>query len=155
LELSDSTKVQLYVMVKDVLIEVRDSSILVDFIVIDMDPRQKTSIILGKPFLKSVNASINKKHRIIKIKVDGRHKRFIFRPKDPAYQQFQFEHVGALPREPEQLKQPSNLKNKGQKKIDRSSKKKPDVANYSTSKFSWHVKNATPTALKSPITQAN
>jgi hypothetical protein len=48
LELADSTDVQPYGMVKDVLIEVQDSSILVDFIVIDMDPRQKTSIILGK-----------------------------------------------------------------------------------------------------------
>jgi hypothetical protein len=53
-----------------VLIEVRDSSILVDFIVIDMDPQQKMSIILGKPFLKSVNAIMNKKCGIVKIKVD-------------------------------------------------------------------------------------
>jgi hypothetical protein len=37
LELADSTKVQPYGMVKDVLIEVQDSSVLVDFIVIDMD----------------------------------------------------------------------------------------------------------------------
>jgi hypothetical protein len=58
-------------MVEDVLIEVRDSSILEDFIVINEDPRQKTLIIRGKPFLKSVNASINKKCEIIKIKVDG------------------------------------------------------------------------------------
>jgi hypothetical protein len=71
LELADSTKVPPYGMVKDVLIGVRDSSILVDFIVIDMDPRQKTSIILGEPFLKLVNVSINKKHGIIEIKVDG------------------------------------------------------------------------------------
>jgi hypothetical protein len=78
LELADSTRVQPYEMVKDVLIEVRDSSIFVDFIVIDMDPRQKISIILGKPFLKLVNASISKKCRIIKIKVDERYERFIF-----------------------------------------------------------------------------
>jgi hypothetical protein len=37
LELADSTKVQPYGMVKDVLIKVQDSSILVDFIIIDMD----------------------------------------------------------------------------------------------------------------------
>jgi hypothetical protein len=70
-----------------------------------MDPRQKTSIILGKPFLKLVNASIKKKCGIIKINVDEQHERFIFRPKDPAYHQFQIEHVGAMPRELEQLKQ--------------------------------------------------
>jgi hypothetical protein len=56
---------------------------VVDFIVIDMDPRQKTSIIQGKPFLKSINTSINKKCGIIKIKVDERHERIIFRPKTP------------------------------------------------------------------------
>jgi hypothetical protein len=39
LDLADSTKVQPYGMVKDVLIEVEDSSILEDFIVIDMDPQ--------------------------------------------------------------------------------------------------------------------
>jgi hypothetical protein len=71
LELADSTMVHPYGMVKDVLIEVRDSSILVDFIIIDKDPRQKTLFLLGKPFLKSVNASINMKHEIIKIKVVG------------------------------------------------------------------------------------
>jgi hypothetical protein len=78
LKLANFTKVQPYGMIKDFLIEVRDSSILVDFIVIDMDPRQKTSIILRKPFLKSVNASINKKCGIIKTKIDERHERFIF-----------------------------------------------------------------------------
>jgi hypothetical protein len=78
MELVDSSKVQPYGTVKDVLIEVQDSSILVDFIVIDMDPRQKTTIILGRPFLKLVNASINKKCGIIKIKVNRRHERFIF-----------------------------------------------------------------------------
>jgi hypothetical protein len=41
LELADSTKEQPYGMVNGVLIEVQDSSILVDFIFIEMDPRQK------------------------------------------------------------------------------------------------------------------
>jgi hypothetical protein len=113
LELADSTKVQPYGMVKDVLIEVQDSSILVDFIIINMEPRQKTSIILGKPFLKSLNASINKKCGITMIKVDRRHERFIFQPKDRTYDQFRTRHVGALPREPEQLKQPGSSQNKG------------------------------------------
>jgi hypothetical protein len=155
LELADSTEVQPYGMVRDVLIEVWDSSILLDFIVIDMDPRQKISIILGKPFLKSVNTSINKKCDIIKIKIDERHERFIFWPKDPAYHQFQIEHVGTLPRELEQLKQPGSSQNMGQKKIAKSSRKKPDVANYSTSKFSRRVKNATPTFPKSVVTPVN
>jgi hypothetical protein len=38
--------------------------------VVDMDPRQQTSIILGKPFLKSVKATIDTKRGIINMKVD-------------------------------------------------------------------------------------
>jgi hypothetical protein len=57
----------------DVLIEFRDSSTLVDFMVMDMDPHQQTSIILGKPFLKSIRATIDKKRGIINIKVDRVH----------------------------------------------------------------------------------
>jgi hypothetical protein len=55
---------------KDVLIEFQDSSTLVYFMVMDMDPHQRTSIILGKPFLKLVRATIDKKRGIINIKVD-------------------------------------------------------------------------------------
>jgi hypothetical protein len=45
--------VQPYEIAENVLIEFQDSSTLVDFMVEDMDPHQQTSIILGKPFLKS------------------------------------------------------------------------------------------------------
>jgi hypothetical protein len=48
---------QLYGIAKDALIEFQDSLTLVDFIVVDMDPCQKTSIILAKPFLKSVSVT--------------------------------------------------------------------------------------------------
>jgi hypothetical protein len=59
--LADSAIMQPYGIPKDVLIEFQDSSTLVDFMVMDMDPRQQTSIILGKPFLKSVRVTIDKK----------------------------------------------------------------------------------------------
>jgi hypothetical protein len=52
--------------------------------VMDMDPRQQTSIILGKPFLKSVKATIDKKRGIINMKVDGVHDKFIYHPKNLA-----------------------------------------------------------------------
>jgi hypothetical protein len=41
------------------------------------------------------------------------------------------------------------------KKIAKSSRKKLDAANYSMSKFLWCVKNAMPTAPKSPVAPAN
>jgi hypothetical protein len=81
----DSTRVQPYGLAKDVLIEIRGSSTLVDFLVVDMDPRQQTSIILGAPFLKYVKTSINERKGIINMKVEGKHEKFTFHPKNPAY----------------------------------------------------------------------
>jgi hypothetical protein len=73
---------QPYEMAKDVLIEFQDSSTLVDFLVMDMDHHQQTSIILGKPFLKSVRVTIDKKRGIINMKVDRVHEKFIYHPKN-------------------------------------------------------------------------
>jgi hypothetical protein len=72
---------QPYRIAKDIFIKFQDSSTLVDFIVMDMDPRQQTSIILGKPFLKSVRANIDKTRGIINMKVDRVHEKFIYHPK--------------------------------------------------------------------------
>jgi hypothetical protein len=52
LQLADSTVVKPYGIAENVLIKFQDSLTLVDFMVVDMDPHQQTSIILGKPFLK-------------------------------------------------------------------------------------------------------
>jgi hypothetical protein len=76
--------VQPYGIVKDVLIEFQDSSTLVDFMVVDMDPHQHTSIILGKPILKSVRVTIDKTRGIINIKVDEVHEKFTYHPKNVA-----------------------------------------------------------------------
>jgi hypothetical protein len=84
LQLTDSTVVQPYRMVENVLIEFQDSWTLVDFMVVDMDPRQQTSNILGKPFLKLVRATIDKTRGTINMKVIGVHEKFIYHPKNPA-----------------------------------------------------------------------
>jgi hypothetical protein len=84
LRLADSITMQPYGIAKDVLIEFQDSSTLVDFMVVDMDPCQQTSIILGKPFLKSVRATIDKTRGIINMKVGGVHEKFIHHPKNLA-----------------------------------------------------------------------
>jgi hypothetical protein len=74
--------VQPYRIAKDVLIEFQDSSTLVDFMVVDMDPHQQTSIILVKPFLMSFRVTINKTRGIINMKVDGVHEKFIYHPRN-------------------------------------------------------------------------
>jgi hypothetical protein len=50
----------------------------------DKDPHQQTSIILGKPFLKSISATIDKMRGIINMKIDGVHKKFIYHTKNLA-----------------------------------------------------------------------
>jgi hypothetical protein len=70
LRLADSVMMQPHGIAKDVLIEFQDSSTLVDFMVVDVDPHQQTSIIQGKPFMKLVRAPIDKKRGIINMKVD-------------------------------------------------------------------------------------
>jgi hypothetical protein len=81
---ADSIIMQPYRIAKDVLIEFQDSSTLVDSMVMDSDPHKYTSIDLGKPFLKSVKAAIDKKRGIINMKVDRVHERFIYHPKNLA-----------------------------------------------------------------------
>jgi hypothetical protein len=76
-QLVDSTVLQPYGIAENVLIEFQDSSTLINFMVVDMDSRQRTSIILGKPFLKSVRATIDKMRGTINMKVDGVHEKFI------------------------------------------------------------------------------
>jgi hypothetical protein len=63
--------VQPYEIAENVLIEFHDSSTLVDFMVMDMDPHQQTSIIMGKPFLKSIRATIDKMRGTINMKLMG------------------------------------------------------------------------------------
>jgi hypothetical protein len=78
LRLADSIMVQPYGIAENVLIEFQDSSTLVDFMVVDMDPHQQTSIILGKPFLESIRATIDNKRGMINMKVDRVHEKFIY-----------------------------------------------------------------------------
>jgi hypothetical protein len=84
LQLADSFMIQPYRIAKDVLIEFQDPSTLVDFMVVHMDPRQQTSVILGKPFLKLVIVTIDKTRGIINMKVDGVHEKLIYQPKNLA-----------------------------------------------------------------------
>jgi hypothetical protein len=52
--------------------------------VVDMDPHQETSIILGKPFQKSARVTIDKMRGIINMKVDRVREKFIYHPKNLA-----------------------------------------------------------------------
>jgi hypothetical protein len=84
LQLVDSNVVQPFGIAENVLIEFQYSSTLVDFRVMDTNPYQQTSIILGKPFLKSVRATIDNMREMNNMKVDRFHEKFIYHPKNLA-----------------------------------------------------------------------
>jgi hypothetical protein len=147
---------QPYGMVKDVLIEFQDSSTLVDFMVVDMDPRQQTSIILGDPFLRSVNATINKAKGTINMNVDGVQEKFIYHPENLAcccqirvHRYPGSRKVKCVEVLPEHMKSRVRSRNKRPEKRTTTTKK-PDAAEN----FSRRVNDATPAATSSPVATA-
>ena len=53
----------------------------VDFVVLDMEVDIKTPLILGRPFLSTVNASIDVGAREIQFNINGQKETFAFKPK--------------------------------------------------------------------------
>ena len=52
----------------------------VDFVVLDMSPDSKVSIILGRPFLSTANAHIDVGKGEIKFNINGQEEHFTFKP---------------------------------------------------------------------------
>jgi hypothetical protein len=160
LRLADSTIMQPYGIAKDVLIEFQDSSTLVDFMVMDMDLCQQTSIILGKPFLKSVNATIDKKRGIINMKVDRVHEKFIYHPKNLAccchirvHLFMGMRSVRCVEVLPEHMRSHPQLQN-GRLHNAMTPDKKPSAAQNFSPKFSRCIKSVTSAVRSSPIASA-
>jgi hypothetical protein len=153
--LADSIMMQPYGIAKDVLIEFHDSSTLVDFMVMDMDPHQQTSIIQGKPFLKSVRATIDKMRGINNMKVDGVHEKFICHPKILVcccqiwvHQFVGSRRVRCIEVLPEHMRShPKSWNRRPQNAM--APDKKPSAAKIFSTKFSRRIKNTTPTATSS------
>jgi hypothetical protein len=157
LRLADSIMMQPYWIANDVLIEFQDSSTLVDFMVVDMDPRQQTSIILRKPFLKSVRAAIDKTRGIINMKVDGVHEKFNYHPKNltcccqiRVHQFTGSRRVRCMEVLPEHIRSHPQSRNRRPRNA-MTPDKKPSIAENFSTKFSRRVKNATPSAISSPV----
>jgi hypothetical protein len=148
---------QPYGIAKDVLIEFQDSSTLVDFMVVDMDPHQQTTIILGKPFLKSVKVTIDKKRGIINVKVDRVHEKFIYHPKNLTcccqIRDHRFagsRRVRCMEVLPEHMRSHPQSQNRRMRNVMTPDKKPSTVENSST-KFSRCIKNATSAVTSSPV----
>jgi hypothetical protein len=161
LQLVDSTVVQPYGIAENVLIEFQDSLTLVDFMVVDMDPRQQTSIILGKPFLKSVRTTIDKMRGTINMKVDGVHEKFIYHTKNltcccqiRVHRYLGSRKVRCMEVIPENMMSRPQPQNKGPKKDAMTPDMEPSAAENFLAKSTRHVKDATSATTSSPITLA-
>jgi hypothetical protein len=66
---------------ENVLVKIRELFVPVDFVVLDMHPDSKVSLILGRPFLSTANAHIDVKKGEIKFTINGQKEQFAFKTK--------------------------------------------------------------------------
>jgi hypothetical protein len=66
---------------ENILIKIRDFSVPVDFMVLDMPLNSKVSLILRRPFLSTANAHIDVRVREIRFNINGKEERFAFKPR--------------------------------------------------------------------------
>jgi hypothetical protein len=81
LELSDNSIRYPLGIAKDVPVKVGHHFIPVDFMVLKMGEREKPSLILGMPFLKTMGASINVGKGEVMFDINGERSSFKFRPR--------------------------------------------------------------------------
>jgi hypothetical protein len=118
---------------KDIPVRIKNSFILVDFMVLEMDVYHQIPLILRRSFLSIVGATINVATGIIKLNISGKEETFTFK------------HQGT-----EQCNQVMVTI-----RLERNAMtpdKKPSVAENFSTKFSRSVKKATCTAISSPVT---
>jgi hypothetical protein len=66
---------------ENISVKIRDFFVLVDFVVLDMQPNSKVSLILGRPFLSTTNAHIDVGAGEIIFNINGKEEQFAFKPR--------------------------------------------------------------------------
>jgi hypothetical protein len=66
-------------IVENIPVKIRDSFVLVDFVVLHMQPDSKVSLILGRPFFSTVNAHIDVGVGEIMFTINGQEERLAFK----------------------------------------------------------------------------
>jgi len=66
---------------ENIPVKIRYFFVLVDFVVLDMHPDSRMSLILGRPFLSTTNEHIDVKKGSIKFTINGQEEQFTFKPK--------------------------------------------------------------------------
>jgi hypothetical protein len=123
-------------IVEDILVRIRNSFVPVDFVVLEMDACHQIPLILGRPFYSTTRAMIDVVARIIKLNISRKEETSTFKPKGTK----KCNQVMTTIR-PERNAMTPN--------------KKPSAGENFSTKFSRHVKNATPVATTSSVTPAN
>ena len=66
---------------ENIPVKIRNFLVLVDFMVLDMSPDLKVSLILGRPFLSTANAHIDVGKGEINFNINGQEEHFTFKPR--------------------------------------------------------------------------
>jgi hypothetical protein len=72
-------------MVKNILVQVKSSFILTDFVVLDMEGDLGILIIFGRPFLRDAKARIDVGAQKISLRIMGQNMMFRFQPKEEQF----------------------------------------------------------------------
>jgi hypothetical protein len=127
LELGDSSIRYPLGIAEDVPVKVGHHFIPVDFVVLDMGEREKPPLILGRPFLKTVGATIDVGKGEINFDINGEKSYFKFRPLLQVRNMIEVKYVPSRRRVvKEELKKKEEPKKKDANKI------KEDVASVKT-----------------------
>jgi hypothetical protein len=81
LQLADQSLCYPVGITENIPVKIREFFILVDFVVLNMQPDSRVSLILGRPFLSTANAHIDVGIGEVKFNIDGREECFPFRPR--------------------------------------------------------------------------
>jgi len=81
LQLADQSVRHPLGIAENIPVKIRDFLVPVDFVVLDMSPDSKVSIILGRPFLSTANAHIDVGKGEIKFNINGKEEHFTFKPR--------------------------------------------------------------------------
>ena len=81
LQLADQSVRHPLGIAENIPVKIRDFLVPVDFVVLDMSPNSKVSIILGRPFLSTANAHIDVGKGEIKFNINRKEEHFTFKPR--------------------------------------------------------------------------
>jgi hypothetical protein len=139
LELGDNSIRYPLGIAEDVPVKVGPHFIPVDFVVLEMGERERPPLILGRPFLKTVGATIDVGKGGIKFDINGERSSFKFRPRLEVCNMIEVKyvppHLCVVKEEPRKKEEPKKKEVKKIKKVVASVKTKEQKPSVKTKKM--------------------